>query len=367
VTDAFDNTHATCGRDAKGADWPFRFDLATRSRVRLVEKSPDFRPVVHLRRVCEDESSEIACSDAGLADDESAWAGVLDAGAYWVFADGADEATPGGFTLSAETAPEAGTSAGAPGDACGDAIPLTGSSGKVDGDTFAARDDVGVTCAPAGAPDVMYRLDLPHKSHVSARLSADESSHALALQRACGDRSSELSCGSIIDRQVDAGTYFLVVDGARADALGRFTFSYKVRDMAELETACARVPALPFGKTLTGATPGGGDKFSSACGARGLGQGSADRVYRFRVTRRMGVRLALDAQGFRGVISLRRNCADDATELTCAQANDDAGHAQVQAVLDPGAYYAVVDGVGTRAEGPFQIRLEGFDASGARR
>jgi hypothetical protein len=369
VTDAFDNTHATCGRDAKGADLPFRFDLATRSRVRLVEKSADFRPVVHVRRACEDEASEVACSDSGLADDEAAWAGVLDPGAYWIFADGADEATPGSFTLAAETAPETGSAAAgsAPGDACGDAIPLTGSSGKIDGDTFAARDDVSVSCAPSGAADVIYRFDLPHKSHISARLVADESSHALALQRACGDRSTELSCGSIVDRQVEAGTYFLAVDGAHAESLGRYAFSYKVRDMAELENACARVPNLAFAKSISGGTAGAGDKFSSACGARGLGQGSSDRVYRFRVPRRMGVRLTLEAQGFRGVISLRRNCVDDTTELTCAQANDDAGRAQAQAVLDPGTYYAVVDGVGARSEGPFQIRLDGFDASGPRR
>ena len=57
-----DNVNATCGRDAKGVDAPFRFDVPTRARVRFVEKSSEFRPVVHVRRVCEDANSEVACS-----------------------------------------------------------------------------------------------------------------------------------------------------------------------------------------------------------------------------------------------------------------------------------------------------------------
>jgi hypothetical protein len=363
VTDTFDNTHATCGRDAHGADVPFRFDLPARMRVRVVEKSADFRPVVHVRHVCEAEASEVGCSDSGFAEDEATWAGVLDAGTYWVFADSSDEATPGGFSLAAETAPENGTmvGGGSSGDGCGDAVALTGSSGKIEGDTFAAHDDVSTSCAPSGAADVVYRFDLPHKSHVSARLVGDESSHALALERACGDRASEVACGAVVDRLIDAGTYFLVVDGARAESLGKFAFSYKVRDLAELETACARVPSLAFDQSISGTTAGSGDKFSSACGARGIGQGSPDRVYRVRVPRRMGVRLTAEAQGFRGVVSLRRACADDTTELGCAQAGEDGGRAQAQAVLDPGVYYAVIDGVGSSAGGPFLLRLDGFD------
>ena len=67
LSDAFDNANATCGRDAKGGDVPFRFDLPTRARVRFVEKSADFRPVVHVRRACEDAATEVACSDSGFA------------------------------------------------------------------------------------------------------------------------------------------------------------------------------------------------------------------------------------------------------------------------------------------------------------
>jgi len=363
LTDGFDNVNATCGREAKGIDAPFRFDIATRSRVRLVERSTDFRPVVHVRHVCEDAATEVGCGDSGFSDDEAAWAGVLDAGAYWVFADGAEEGIPGGFTLSAETAPEsAGSSSGAPpGDSCGDAVQLTGLSGRVEGDTFAAKDDVPISCAPNGGADVVYRLDLARRSRVTARLVGDESSHALAFERACGERTTEMACGLLVDRVVEPGPYFLVVDGARPDSLGRFGLAYRVRDMVDVEAACTRVPSLVFQRKEAGTTAGAADKFSSACGVRSLSQGAPDRVYRFSVARRMQVRLTLEAQGFRGVVSLRRVCAEDGSEVKCAEASDDASTAALVTVLDPGTYYAVVDGAGPKAQGPFTLRWEGVE------
>ena len=136
--------------------------------------------------------------------------GVLDPGAYWVFADGADDASPGAFTLAAEMVPQGGFGVGqsAPGDGCGDAVPLNGSTGRIEGDTFAAKDDVAITCAANGGADVVYRFDLSHKSRVTARLVGDESSHALALERACGEKATELSCGSIVDRTVEPAPTF---------------------------------------------------------------------------------------------------------------------------------------------------------------
>ena len=365
LSDGFDNVNATCGREAKGIDAPFRFDLASRSRVRFLQKSGDFRPVIHVRRVCEDAATEVGCADSGFHDDEAAWAGLLEAGAYWVFADSADEGIPGGFTLSAETAAEGTTRplGSPPGDGCGDAVQLTGMSGRVEGDTFAAKDDVPISCAAGGGADVVYRLDLARRSRLTARLVGDESSHALAFERTCGERTTEVACGLLVDRVVDPGAYFLVVDGARPESLGRFALAYRVRDMVDVEAACARVPLLAFQRKEAGTTAGTADKFSTACGVRSLAQGSADRVYRFSVARRMGVRLTLETQGFRGVLSLRRVCSEDASELKCAEASDDVSTVSLMTVLDPGTYYAVVDGAGPKAEGPFTLRWEGAEES----
>jgi Bacterial pre-peptidase C-terminal domain len=365
LSDGFDNVNATCGREAKGIDAPFRFDLGSRSRVRFVQKSADFRPVVHVRRDCDDAASELGCGDSGFHDDESAWAGVLDAGAYWVFADSAEEGIPGGFTLSAETAAESSTRLlGAPaGDGCGDAVQLTGTSGRVEGDTFAAKDDVPISCAPSGGADVVYRLDLARRSRVTARLVGDESSHALALQRACGERATEMGCGLLVDRVVSPGPYFLVVDGARAESLGRFALAYRVRDMVDVEAACARVPVLAAQRKETGTTSGAADKFSTGCGARSLSQGAPDRIYRFSVSRRTTVRFSLETEGFYGVLSLRRACGDDTSEIKCAEGTDAVSTVVVTTVLEPGTYYAVIDGTTPKAQGAFTLRWEASEES----
>ena len=125
----------------------------------------------------------------------------------------------------------------------------------------------------------------------------------------------------------------------------------------------SRVPVLAFQRKENGTTVGAADKFSTACGARSLSQGAADRVYRFSVSRRMGVRFTLETQGFRGVLSLRRVCSEDASELKCAEASDDAATVSLMTVLEPGAYYAVVDGAAPKAEGPFTLRWDGAEES----
>src|SRR5262249_50357390 len=79
---------------------------------------------------------------------------------------------------------------------------------------------------------------------------------------------------------------------------------------------------------------------------------------RFSVPRRASVRLTLETQGFRGVLSVRRTCADDSTEVKCAEASDDGARASVLMTLDPGTYYAVVDGSGSGSEGAFALRVE---------
>ena len=84
---------------------PFRFDLAARARVRLIETSSDYRPVLHIRRDCLDPSSEVACRDADSSDQVAVFTGVLDAGTYWVFADAESQESAGSFTLSPRPPP----------------------------------------------------------------------------------------------------------------------------------------------------------------------------------------------------------------------------------------------------------------------
>ncbi|MFO0606484.1 MAG: hypothetical protein U0324_25150 [Polyangiales bacterium] len=99
---------------------------------------------------------------------------------------------------------------------------------------------------------------------------------------------------------------------------------------------------------ITGTTMGGTNQFpSTRCQSNTAG---ADHVYTLVVTARTGVVLSTDNAGtaFDTELSIRRTCADAATELSC---DDDSGigtdrgtSSVLRAVLDPGTYAVILDG-----------------------
>ncbi len=357
LAEAFDNAHASCGRQARGGDLAYRLELPTRARVRLTEKSSEFRPILHVRKSCEDEATELGCAEPGQADDEATWAGRLDAGSYVVFADSAESGATGTFHIGAEAIPEP-VPAGSPGDACGDAIPVSVVAGRIEGDTFAARDDVTSSCVPPGASDMVYRFDLPRRARIHAQLEGDEPSHMLALLRSCAGPGAEVACASAVHEAVDPGSYFLVVDGARPDTFGRFAIRYQVRDVTGVEVACSHAPMLGFGQSVRGTLSASTDNFETSCGRAAVhGQLAPDRVYRFAVPKKTTIRLSLRTQGFPGVLALRKACADDATDLRCLESGESPSSIDVERELDAGTYYAVVEGAGSHPEGAFTLSL----------
>jgi hypothetical protein len=365
MSGSFDHARASCGNGAKGPDAVYKLDIAQRSRVRLVEASGDFGPVLHVRRQCADEASEMMCSNTGMADDEAAVTGVFDPMPLMVFADGADRDASGGFSLLAELAPEQGV-AGTQGDACADAFTLSPRSDRsVGGDTFFARDDFAGKCGGAGAADVVYRVDVPRRSRIGARFTHQEGQHLFVLTRTCGDRTSELACGSSLDEIVSPGTYFLVVDGATAVSTGRFTFDWRVREIAAQENACRAAPLLVEGQTVAGTTTGAGDKFMTSCGGREEAQTSPDRLFRLVLAKRTHVRLSLATPAWDGVLAVRKSCLDPpgsssvrAAEAACNNNAEDVHHARVDATLDPGTYLVQVDGHGGANEGAFKLEYK---------
>ncbi len=363
LTGAFDHAHASCGGEAKGPDALHRFDLGARSRVRITEHSADFSPAVHLRRQCADEHTEVACSDSGVKSDDATWAGVLDAGSYVLFADSSDKDARGRYTLETELAPEAGT--GVRGDACGDATMLAMNERNVEGDTFHARDDVAGKCGGQGAADVVYRFDLQKRSRIIARIEQEEGRHLFVVTRSCADRAAEVACGSSIDEVLAPGTYFLAVDGATADAVGRFTFDFLARDVSAQEAACRAPPVLVDGQTVAGSTAMAGDKFSTSCGGREDAQASPDRLYRIVLASRAKVRVALTTPTWDGVLAIRKTCMDPpkaagarAAEAACNNDFGDSKHAKIETTLEAGTYFVLVDGDKSKNEGVFTLEYK---------
>lgn len=363
LTGAFDNAHASCGDDAKGPDVIHRLDVPARSRVRITSSSTEFSPVVHVRRQCTDDKSEVGCSSTGATANDATFVGVVDPGAYTVFADATDKDARGRFALEAETAPENGS--GAPADTCADAVGLQPNEKRVEGDTFRARDDVGGRCTGQGAPDVLYRFELARRSRVSAHFVAQEGSHVFVLSSRCGDRASELACSANIDETLGPGIYSLAVDGAQQEGLGRFAFAFATRDVAAQEAACKAPPLLAPGQKVSGTTAGSGDRFSTTCGGREDAQASPDRVYRIELKARARIQLLLETPGFDGVLALRKSCIDPprvraprSAEVTCNNDFQDSRHSRIDSTLEPGTYFVVVDGHQTKNEGAYTLEYK---------
>ncbi len=359
LSDAFDHAHGSCVL-GKGPDAIYRLDLPQRARARVRMHSDEFSPVVHVRRTCVDDHTEVGCTDAGSTSEEATFVSVLDPGSYAVFADAADKSSRGQYTIEADLTSEGG--AGVRGDACGDAIPIVPNEGIVEGDTFDAKDDIAGRCTANGAPDVVYRFELARRSRVTARFTAEEGEHAFVLARSCTDRTSEVACASTIDEVLPAGIYSLAVDGIAKYPFGRYAFQLKAKDVSLQESACRAPPTLVLGQTITGTTVGAGDRFTESCAGREDLQASADRVFKLTLATRTHLQLVLSTPGHDGVLAIRKSCMDPPqmksarmAEAACNNDGPDNRHSKIDVTLDAGTYFVVVDGHQGKNEGTFTL------------
>lgn len=377
---------ATCAGGAHSPDRVYRVDVTARSRLRIKMRS-DHDGALYLRSDCTNPSSELACNDDFGDQQHSLVTAVVDPGRYFVYADGYNLAASGNFTLEAETAPDAG--GGATGDQCSAAATaVVGTPTAVD--TFAAADDLTGSCGGQGAPDVVQRLDVRVRSRVRVTFTGAEHSGVAYLQRTCGDTTTELGCvafapaanaggpglnpgarpppmpppmptpmptpgggapAAALDVTVDAGTYYLVVDGARAGQFGAVQVNVQLDDMVALDRMCRQAPLLRVGQHVSGSTAASTDRFQASCADGAM---SADELYRIQLTRRSLVKLSLSSD-YDAALYLRRDCTQQSTELACNDDSSDNRHSYVETTLDRGTYYVIVDGFRTGNQGTFGL------------
>jgi hypothetical protein len=231
---------------------------------------------------------------------------------------------------------------------------------SVKGDTFNARDDVAGTCGGAGAPDVVYRIDLRARTHFSAHIEQEEGHHVLVLLHGgCTGAKAEVACGKTVDHVLAPGSYFVAVDGESPAGFGAFTFVWAARDTLAQDNACKNPTLLREGDTVSGNTSAGAatDKFTPSCATSDTNGGAADLLYKVVLTSRRRVRLRLHPAGWNGVLSVRTKCVEGASvaagEVECH--TEDSADIDFDHVLDPGTYYVVVDGKDASSVGTFSL------------
>lgn len=108
------------------------------------------------------------------------------------------------------------------------------------GTTRGAPDRFHASCARSAlSGDRVYQFRVPQRSRVALRLSSDYDA-ALYVRRACAEEVTEVACNddardtrhSALDLTLDAGTWFVFVDGYDIDATGDFTLSLSMESLA---------------------------------------------------------------------------------------------------------------------------------------
>lgn len=235
---AKDDIAGKCGGTG-AADVVYRIDLPKRSRIVASldreEGAGGGNSDAHvfvLQRTCADKNSELAC---GSSVDE-----ILQPGTYYLTVDGAKPDRFGKFTIAWSVRDVSGQE-----NAC-KAAPSLVDGQTVSGNTTGGSDKFATSCGGeriGSSNDKLYKIVLTSRQRVRLALSTPLWDGVLAIRKACLDpsgstssRQAEMACNNDaedshharIETTLDAGTYYVLVDGHRGGQDGAYTLEYKV-------------------------------------------------------------------------------------------------------------------------------------------
>jgi hypothetical protein len=175
----------------------------------------------------------------------------------------------------------------------------------------------------------------------------------------CSDDACPADSGgrrSQIVEVLDAGTYFVVVDGADAAAAGAFALRFQ-------HAGCAEARVLPGNGNYDGTTSGRGDSYVSSCGG---GSAAPDVLYYFGLCgpRTVTASTCNASSGFDSVLSFSSGGCDVSHEVAC---NDDdpsctfgGGRSTVTADLPQGLNFLIIDGRRAGPGGSYRVNVSGI-------
>lgn len=228
-----DDLSGSCG-GAGAPDAIYRLDVRSRTRVRARLGSADFQGVFYLRSGCGGTGAaagnELACAggSAGGEIDVS-----LQPGTYYLVVDGENANAFGSATVQLQLDDQ-----GSLDQLCRQA-PLLRPGHQTTGDTTGQTDRFQATCGSnAQSGERVYRLELRRRSHV--RISSEQTGFdgVLHIRSTCLDANTELGCNddagdtshSMIDTVLEAGTYYVFMDGYGTSNQGPFTLDIDVQN-----------------------------------------------------------------------------------------------------------------------------------------
>lgn len=305
-----------------------------------VQVRAEYDAATYVLPACDDLRNELGCSDK--IDGDPRRAAVrhgLQRGEYYVVVDGAGGAA-GRYELEVRVAPREAIAA-----TCRQAVSLGEPAATERHDYFDAA------CAPGGGPEVLRRLEVDRAARVMLRHRGDGPVYVMS---GCNPYGAPLACGvGAVTADLPPGEYLVATEGGG----GRI----EVARLGEGDTGCGLLDATAIGfGQVRGDTSAGTDWLRAGSSAELYCPPSPghEAAFALELTERTRIAAQLDTTDHDGVLYLRRSCTDHGTTLAC---NDDAPNtrrSRIEATLDAGRYYLIVDGYSTGGGGPFTLTVE---------
>lgn len=221
---ARDDFAGSCGGQGS-PDAVYRIDVQNRSRLRARLAEGEFQAALYLQRQCGQSATEVMCSSGGGHLPMMELDTNLQPGTYFLVVDGAGQDQFGAARLDVELEDLQALER-----ACQQA-PTIRPGRTITGDTGSSSDRFQASCAGgARSNDLVYQLRLRRRRRV--RITASQQyDGAIFIRRDCTDPTTEVACNddhgdnrhSEVDVTLDAGTYFVFVDGFSNRSQGSFT------------------------------------------------------------------------------------------------------------------------------------------------
>ena len=310
-----DNFAPAC-RVPGDAERVFRIELDRRATINAALTQADPTTSLLLYSDCED--APVACGDENGEIHQR-----MPAGTYYIVVDGRSQGD-----LLVELDPPPGAPAPeTPGEACAGAPGLQLGENAIR--VSPGADDIfAPACVNPDNADGVYEIDVPQRAVVRAALTAPAAAANMLLYGDCD--AEPVACpgpDATLQQQVEAGRYYLVVDGAYDGGL----------DLAFDAVAECGVPSdLPVGVDTLIETVPGAAAFNGGC----LLGTDAQGLYGFELAQPANVRLTTTSIS-PVMFSIRRVCDDAGSEVSC----EDGDFASFEGPLEAGRYVVIFEGL----------------------
>lgn len=222
---------ASCASDA-AADVAYKIEVKSKSRLFLSTQEDEAHHVFAVQKACGETKGEVVCEPASVSKGVDT---TLDPGNYFLVVKGKGPDDFGRTKVSAklrELAPAAAACKGATKLVSGTPVNDTTTAAP---DRFASEKCGGNVWSQASG-DKVYQFTLKDRSKVNLTLKNAFYNAIMSLRQDCGDPTrSEIVCSTYynktIDRELEPGTYYVVVDGFGAKSEGAFTLEMTAKSV----------------------------------------------------------------------------------------------------------------------------------------